>query len=179
MVGFAESNRELSKYDAAKLRFMLELILLNVMEFAIFTVFFTVLSVFIEFLICVGVLMSVRWFAGGFHLKKYRYCVLFSGAVFASAILVLPDVSQTRGAMEALLLVSILINIALAPVSKRNAAHPAKNNLFMKAVSTAILLIYAILLLYIWDNHYVSMITWILFIQSVQLIIGKVLLVAK
>jgi len=176
LVNFAEANRELSRYDVAKLRFMLEVIFLNTMEFVFFAVIFAAIGRMTEFLIVVGVLMSVRIFSGGFHFKKYRYCVILSGAVFGLVILVLPDISRMIGVMEALLAVSILLNIALAPVSKRNVAHPAKNNFIIKMISTAILLIYTFLLLNARDNPYVSMITWMLFIQAVQLIVGKVLI---
>ena len=176
LVNFAEANRELSRYDVAKLRFMLEVIFLNTMEFVFFAVIFAAIGRMVEFLIVVGVLMSVRVFSGGFHLKKYRYCVLLSGTIFGLVILVLPDISQMVGVMEALLAISILLNIALAPVSKRNAAHSAKNNFIIKMISTAILLIYTFLLLNARDNPYVSMITWMLFIQAVQLIVGKVLI---
>jgi len=176
LVGYAEANRELSKYDAAKLRFMLELIFLNIMEFALFAIFFAYIGRMVEFLIALGVLMSVRLFSGGFHLKKYRYCVLLSGAVFAAVILVLPDISQMYGVMEVVLLISLLLNIALAPVSKRNAAHPTKHNFIIKMISTVILLVYAFWLLNARDNPYASIVTWMIFIQAVQLIIGKVLI---
>jgi len=78
--------------------------------------------------------------------------------------------------MEALLLVTITINIALAPVSKRNYAHSAKSNLVFKAVSTILLLIYSLWLLSDRGNPYASIVTWTLFIQSAQLIIGKVMI---
>ena len=180
LVGYAEANMELSRYDAAKLRFMLELILLNVIEFVLFTIFFAYIGRFFEFLVAMGVLMSVRLFSGGFHLKKYRYCFILSFAIFAAAILVLPDVSGMYWVMEGILFVTILLNIALAPVSKRNTAHSAKSNLKLKILSTVILLVYAFWLLSVRNNPYISpyvpIITWILFIQSTQLIIGKVMI---
>ncbi|MCL2398766.1 MAG: accessory gene regulator B family protein [Defluviitaleaceae bacterium] len=179
LVRYAEANMELSKYDAAKLRYMLEVIFLNTMEFVLFAIFFAYIGRMTEFLIVIGVLMSVRLFSGGFHFKKYRYCVILSFAIFAAVILVLPDVSVMHGMMEALLLLSILLNIALAPVSKRNFAHSKKSNLVMKAISTAIFLVYAVRLLSARDNPYASIITWMLFIQAVQLIIGKILILRE
>lgn len=176
LMGYAEANMELSRYDAAKLRFMLELILLNTTMLTSFAVFFLFIGRAAEFFIVTGVLVSVRWFCGGFHFKKYRYCVALSFALFAAVILLLPDISGVYGVMEGLLAISILINMALAPVSKRNAAHSAKSNLMFKIISTIIFLGYTVFLLLARDNPYASMITWMLFIVAVQLIVGKVMI---
>jgi len=176
LVGYAESNMELSRYDAAKLRFMLEIIFLNLSELILFIVIFAAIGRLTEFFVAVGALMSVRIFSGGFHFKKYRYCVILTGTILAAAILVLPDVSQMNGVLEGLIFVTILLNIVLAPVSKRNAAHSRKSNIRMKVISTLILFVYALWLLGSRDNLYVSIVAWMLFIQAVQLIIGKVLI---
>jgi len=173
LIKYAEANMELSKYDVAKLRFMLEVIFLNTMEFFLYFVIFAYIGKLVEYLIAFGVLMSVRIFSGGFHFKKYRYCVIVSFIVFAAVILVLPDVSRMHGVMEGLLLISLLLNIALAPVSKRNVRHSARSNCKVKMTSTIILLGYIVFLLVARGNPYASIITWILFIQAVQLIIGK------
>ncbi|MCL2852565.1 MAG: accessory gene regulator B family protein [Defluviitaleaceae bacterium] len=178
MVGYAEANMELSRYDSAKLRFMLEVIYLLVVQLSVYAAFFAAIGRLTEFAVAMGVLMSIRPFSGGLHFKKYRYCFVLSFAILAAVILVLPDISNTF-AMESLLVATILLNIALSPVSKRNAAHSAKSNFIFKVVSTVILLAYSAFLLTTRDNPYVSIVTWMLFIQSAQLIIGKMMLHAR
>jgi len=153
---------------------MFELVLLNTMEFVAIALFFAYIGRTTEFLIAAGVLLSVRTFSGGFHLKKFRYCFVLTFAIFVAVILVLPDVSNTFALMETLLLVSILLTVALAPVSKRKSA--AKNNLIFKVISTAVILVYSFWLLTARDNPYASIVTWTILFQSVQLIIGKVMI---
>jgi len=155
---------------------MFELIFMNAMEFVFIVAFFALIGRTTEFLVSAGVLISVRTFSGGFHFKKFRYCFMLTFAIFAVVILLLPDISNTYPLMEVLLLVSVFLTAGLAPVSKRNSAHPAKNNLALKIVSTTIVLAYSIWLLTARDNPFASVVTWIIFLQSVQLVVGKIIL---
>jgi len=152
---------------------MFELIFLNVAEFIIIAIFFAFIGRTTEFLVSAGVLLSVRLFSGGFHLKKFRYCFILTFVIFVAVILVLPDISNIYIVMEVLLLISVLLTAVLAPVSKRNAAHTIKNNLTLKAVSVVILLAHSFWILSIRVDPYASIATWMVFVQSVQLLIGK------
>jgi len=140
---YAEANLELIRFESAKLRFMFKVIFLNTMELALIAIFFDYIGRMAEFLVSAGVLMSFRMFSGGFHFKKFRYCTMLKFSIFAAVILILPDVSGTYAVMETLLLVSLLLTIALAPVSKCNVAHTAKNNRRFKIISADVLLAYS------------------------------------
>jgi len=155
---------------------MFEVVFLNTMEFVFLAMFFAYIGRMAEFLVSAGILVSLRPFSGGFHFKKFRYCFILTFAVFALVILVLPDISNTSGLMEALLLVSILLTVVLAPVSKRNVAHTTRNNFKFKIVSAVIMLAYSAWMITVRDNPYVSIVAWMLFLQSIQLIIGKVMI---
>ena len=174
IVGYAEDKYQFSKFELAKLKYMLEMIFLNTVEMVIIGVFFIAIGRMIEFFISAGVLLSVRTFAGGFHIKKFRYCFVFSAVVFILVILVLPMIDITANIlMEALLIASIAINIALAPISKRKSGQSPKSRMIFKCISTVILLGYTYFLLSTKQSPYVEIITWTIFIQSFQLIIGK------
>ena len=174
LMNYAEANLEMSRFEAAKLRFMLEVIFLMVVDYIIIGTFFLLLGLFTEFVVITVVLMSLRTLAGGLHVKNYVLCFFITLAVYISAIMILPDISGTRGVLEALLAVSILLNISFAPVSKRNSAHSPRSNLIFKLLSTAVIAAYAVFVLVARDNPYVSMIVWLIFFQSLQLIVGKV-----
>jgi len=176
LVNHAETNLELSKFEAAKLRFMFESIFMNVVEFIVIAIFFAFLGRFTGFLIAVAVLVSVRSFSGGFHLKKFRYCFVLTSAIFVLGVLILPDISSTGILIEVLLLASVVLTAILAPVSRRNSAHTSKNNLIIKVVSVAIVLAHCIWILIIRNDPYASIATWMIFIQGVQLVIGRVML---
>ena len=173
IVKYAEQNSQFSRFELAKLKYMLEMIFLNVGELLLLFGIFTFLGKMTEFFVAAAVLLSVRSFAGGFHLAKFRYCVILSVAIFWAIIMILPAIDITQGLMEALLLISILINLLLAPVSKRNYAQLPKNRLIFKCISTVILLIYAFFILRYRDSPYAVISTWTIFFQSFQLIVGR------
>jgi len=176
MLNYAEQNFQFSRFELAKLKYMLELIILNIGEMLLFAVIFIFLGRGTEFLVASIVLLSVRSFAGGFHLAKFRYCVLLSFIIFWAVIMVLPAIDITQGLMEILLIISIVINVVLAPVSKRKSGQSPKSRAIFKCLSTAIILVYAILLLRFRESPFVAIAMWTIFIQSIQLIIGKVLI---
>jgi len=174
IVGYAERKYQFSTFELAKLKYVLEIIFLNTAEMVIIGAFFVAIGMATEFLVSAGVLFSVRTFAGGFHIKKFRYCFVFTAVVFVLIILVLPMIHiTTNWLMEALLMASIVINIALAPVSKRKSGQSPKSRMIFKCISTVILLGYTVFLLNAKQSPYAEIITWTIFIQSFQLIIGK------
>lgn len=174
ILSYAEERYQFSKFELAKLKYMLEVIFLNTVEMVIIGAFFIAIGRAMEFFVSAGVLFSVRSFAGGFHIKKFRYCFVFTAVVFIFVILILPmiDITST-GLMEVLLFTSLAINAALAPVSKRKSGQSPKSRMIYKSISTAIILGYTVFLLNAKQSPYVEIITWTIFIQSTQLMIGK------
>ena len=173
IVGYAEKNYKFSKFELAKLKYMLEVIILNIAEIVIIGAFFMAIGRRVEFFIALGVLMSTRTFAGGFHLKSFLHCFILTAVVFVSTILILPSIDiMTNSLMEVLLIITIVINVALAPVSKRKSGQSPQSRMAFKCVSTVILLMYALFLLNT-ESPYAEIITWTLVLQSLQLIIGK------
>ena len=179
LVRYAEENMTVTKFELAKLRFMLEVIFYNTAEILVIFIFFAIIGKIPEFLVSAIVLVSVRVFTGGFHFRKYRYCFLLSFAVFALIILVLPNVTHIFGIMEGMLLATLIIIFAIAPVSKRNAAHPEERNFRMKIIAIVITLIYSVLLFFLRDHSFASIVVWALFLQAIQLIPGKLLMVYR
>ena len=174
IVGYAERKYQFSKFELAKLKYMLEILFLNIVETIVIGAFFIAIGRTAEFFVAIGVLLSIRNFAGGFHIKRFSLCFVFSAVIFILVILVLPTIDiMTNGAMEVLLLVSLVINIALAPVSKRKSAQAPKKRMIYKCISTAIILGYTLFLLSSEHNPYAAIITWMIFIQTFQLMIGK------
>jgi len=155
---------------------MLEVIFLNTGEFILFLVIFGFLGKMTEFFVATGILMGLRTFAGGFHLEKFRYCVILSLAIFWAVIMISPTIDITQGILEILLGLSLLINIIFAPVSKRRSGQSPKAKLLFKGISTVIVLVFSYFILKHQNSPLASIAAWTIFIQSVQLIIGKVLL---
>jgi len=176
LVAYGEANMELTPYDSAKLRFMLELVFLSVVQFAIYATLSVVIGKTTEFFIILAVLTTTRTFSGGLHLKSYIRCFIFTTTMFFALLFLLPDVNGAPFMLEGLLAATVLLNLVLAPVSRRAPAHSDKSNLFFKYFSTAILIVYAVFLLNFRDSHHTSLITWVLFMQSIQLVLGKMLI---
>ena len=178
-MGYADANMTVTKFELAKLRFMLEVIFYNTAEILAIFIFFAIIGKIPEFLVLAIVLTSIRILTGGFHFRKYRYCFILSFAIFVLIILILPSITHIFGLMEVMLLATLIITFLLAPVSKRNSAHPEKNNFRMKIIATIIVLIYSVLLLFLRDNPFASIVVWTLFLQAFQLIPGKLLMVYR
>jgi len=168
-----------TKFELAKLRFMLEVILFNTAEILAIFIFFAIIGKIPEFFVTAIVLTSIRLPTGGFHFRKYIYCFILSFVIFALIILVLPNITHIFGLMEVMLLTTLITTFALAPVSKRNSAHPEKDNFKMKIIATVIVLFYSVLLLFLRDNPFASIVVWTLFFQAMQLIPGKLMLVYR
>lgn len=175
LVNYADRNIELSRFELAKLKYMLEVVFWNAAELILFILVFLYLGKIVEFFISFGVLMSIRLFAGGFHLKSMYHCAIVSLAALMAIIIFLPLIDISNGLMDALLLSSILITAILAPINKRLKRHSPKVKYRFKFISTAAVITYTILLLSNRTIPYADIITWTIFIQSFQLIIAKMI----
>lgn len=170
------SNCSTSKSDEEKVIYALNAILGEIVKLTILIIIFLILHKVKFFIFSVSILMSVRIFAGGIHLKKFAPCLLFSIFVFAITSLISPILPRLHN--QIYYIVAIL-NILLISIRSPcpNKKRPIKNFnrlLYLKVSSIFFTILWlGILFFYINDislfNCGLSTIT----IQSVQLLLAN------
>lgn len=144
-------------------------------KFALMFLFYLWAGYLLEFLFYILILMPVRIFTGGMHLKSNIGCFIASLTCSLGAIYVLPMIQLPDIFLYALLLLNIIATVYIAPI--KNPKRPVKTreryvNLKKKASFFIIANSLALVLLSLMDLHnYFVIGAWTLSINSLQLVI--------
>lgn len=129
-----------------------------------------------EYLITLIVLLSVRNFSGGIHLKHYTSCLVFTftfilGIILVSRVLVLNPVTESL-----ILLAAALLLFITGPVTSTNRPDLSlEQNKAFRRTGAVIILIYSVLFLCMRTLTCHDLIFWVIVFQILQLITAKMI----
>lgn len=161
--------------EIAKIKYSLEVFLYEFEKLIVLLLIFSFLGKTDEFVISTIVLFTIRPFAGGLHFDKFMNCFLFTFLFYLLAIVILPLIQLNQFTATIILCVSALSNSIFAPVSSKYRPEKSKktDNKF-RILSTIIILIHSLNILFIFDNHLIlSCYIWTIALQNIQLFISK------
>jgi|GEM_PF-1207172 len=169
------SVRNLNHYseeDIDVARYGFEAVFWEVEKNLYFFLIFLILGYPIEWLFSLAVVASVRFFAGGAHVKSVWGCFFLTLLSFIAPIFVLPVVIPTNVFSIALVgLFSLLMLALVAPLIPENRRKlvDASQNPRKKAIAIVVTCIWLVVI-FIYQQHLWSGIAlWTIFLQNVQL----------
>lgn len=167
------SNCFVAESDKEKIIYALKAILGESIKIIILILVFSIIHRFKFFVFSMSILLSIRTFAGGVHLKTFNECLLFSMVVFIITSLISPMIPKTYN--EIYYVIAILDTLSVyfkspCPSKKR----PIKNFnriLSLKIISVIFTIIwFEVLFFYIDDVSLFNCGLATITIQSLQLI---------
>jgi len=158
-----------------KLRYGLEVAKNEVIKFIVLFIIFALLSHQIEYLFAVALLLPVRSFSGGMHMKSNIGCFSYSFGFFLLAIELLPRLPVTALMLLIVLAAVIVIFAFFSPIpSYKRPVKTKERRAALKRISMIILGADIIVLLLMWNfgfNNYFVVGVWVLSLQALQLFI--------
>jgi len=115
-----------SEVEIASISYFMEVILSEIEKLLMIFFMFTILGKFNEFIIFLISIGSLRIFVGGFHLKTFNSCLIFTSIYFSIAIYVLLLIPISDIMIELCYILSLINIIIFAPIQSKNRIQLSK-----------------------------------------------------
>lgn len=177
MIGiYIFSNCSINESDKEKVIYALKAILGEALKITILILIFLILHRIKFFIFSILILMSIRTFSGGIHLKTFAQCLLFSIFVFIITSLISPMIPKTYNEIYYVIAIFDILSVSIkspCPSKKR----PIKNFnrlIYLKILSIFFAIVWlGILFFYVADISLFNCGLTTITIQSVQLILSR------
>lgn len=161
--------------DRAKIQYGVTVILSEGFKIIFLILLFSILHLEKYFYLSLFILLSIRTFSGGVHVKGLLNCLFLTILLFIFTCILAPSLPRLN--IELYLLVSILsfmIVLVEAPIC--SVVRPIKSNkkkLLYKFIAAMSIAIWTIILLFGVDTSYINCGISTIFIQCIQLVLIK------
>lgn len=171
-----KTNYGYTDFQISQIRYALLSILSEISKLFIMGLFFYFTGNLVSYLLAAVVLCTLRTATGGLHYKHYWSCLIMSFLFFFTGVMILPAFPLPDYIHLALLCLCILLNYKYAPIV--SSYRPIPDGVLIKKAKTQSFLIislYAILIFIIPQNPYLPVGSWIIILQSLQLLAANLL----
>lgn len=171
---YLAANVSLSETDQIKIRYTFQMIFGDLTKLLILMAFFQVTGKLLPFLLAFLALQWIRPFTGGIHLKTYWGCLVFSIVAFSIAIFLKESIPMGP-AFHCLVLGTCMVAIHVIgpqPGKGRPNYSIEQINRF-KRLSLWFLISHIVLVMTMKNNPYSDIATWVVLIQTLQLLFKK------
>ncbi|PKM52331.1 MAG: hypothetical protein CVV02_02900 [Firmicutes bacterium HGW-Firmicutes-7] len=169
--GIFQKTQDLSEVDGIKLKYVLEMIINDVLKTLIMFVGFSLIGEGLAFLYCCLSLMLIRNFSGGLHLKTFFGCLLFTSSFFGLSVFFNNYITLTLPIFVILFFFNMFIMVLLSPItSRQRPEYSEKKKFHFKSMSIMIVIVH--FTFYFVSKHpYFTIAIWVYTLQSIQLLI--------
>ena len=166
-------NQNLSEDTLASIYYSLEVLINTIIKLLIPMVVFIVFGQLNMYFYILLFTISTRTFIGGVHFSSFTGCTLFTTVFFIliSYLSKSVEVSQTMGLW--IFAFAITVFSLYAPVISKNRPYDKKQEIRFKAISIAVTSIYLTIFLSSINSDFTQVISWGVFLSTIQLLIGK------
>lgn len=168
-------------YQLEKMKYVLLSLLSEITKFMLIISFFLIMHKLPELIVSTIVLICIRCFTGGIHLKHYLSCLILTFCIFFIGIYILPMlISINSFGMILVLNICIILIYLIGPVPssyRPPLSAEQKNKCKIIAVTTILIFIYIIIVFQ--EASCISAGFWIIVLQTLQLGFAKIFLLTK
>lgn len=176
MIKSVNSKTELTQHEIALLKYTFLCFLTDGSKFLIMYLLFHLLSLSTDYLISLGVLLSIRNFTGGIHLKHYSSCLLFTFSFVSSVIFLSHSIAVNENIQIMTLLMMIPIVFIVGPVTcSKRPKLSEQQSLIYKSIACCILGIYTSVFICTKTIPYQNLMYWGIVFQIIQLVVAKLI----
>lgn len=171
-----QDEMSLDHLQTIKIKYAMEVVKSESIKMILLFCFYTMLHLTSLFLFCMVLLLPVRVFSGGLHMKTNITCFIFSFIFFLLSILLLPLILTPDWVDYLLLATSLIIICICSPVATSQKPIVTKEKYFKCKSMAIVTSILAILILLMLDGQplYQQCGIWVIFLQALQLAIAFV-----
>lgn len=128
-----------------------------------------------EYLISVFVLLTLRGFSGGVHMKHYWSCLLCTLLVLSLSICILPMLPIPMYLAPVIICICSIITFVIGPIpSNRRPIITEDSWKKFRIKAITVLCVYLITSLLFPDYKYLDIVVWTIVVQTLQLILTNI-----
>ncbi len=169
---FTRNQLKLDTYEIKIIRYA---ILCIVSEFSKLLILFAIFCIgnhILEFLISLLVLLPLRWFSGGLHLKTYRGCLITTVIFFFITVYIFPRLLPKSFLLNLFVLISTSINFLIAPIPSSKRVGLFKHSLRKYKIYSLVYLIFYNIVIYFLHHKISFIIVGTIIAHTIQLLIA-------
>lgn len=164
---------ELSEVDAIKLRYMLEVIINEILKMMIIFIPFYVLGEGWSYVYCLITLMIIRPMTGGFHIKTFLGCLIFTSCFLGTSMFLIKTVPLEQPLLSFVCFFDLVILVCFAPIVPKQRPRYSEHKMFQSKL-ISIMIVATTFGLYVISNHpYFTYAVWVITLQCMQLLIAE------
>lgn len=174
IMNYLSKDLNLLEDDQAKLLYSLRVIIGDLSKLVILYIVFFTVNRSAEYLMALLALSIIRLYTGGLHFKTYTGCLLFTFLFFASSIYLASSNLVSQSGLIVIELTSLFFIALFSPITSKNRPdYSAKKRLQFKIIGCIAVILHLIGFVATKNNPYFMISIWVIFLQSIQLMIAK------
>lgn len=163
---------ELSKVDAVKLHYMIDIIINEILKMAILFIPFCLFDEVWSYVYCLTALFIIRPMTGGLHTKTFWGCLMFSGCFLALGMLLIKFVPLQQPVLTFICFFDLLVLGCFAPIVPKQRPRYSEKKMFRSKLLSIVVAVLHFGLYVISSSPYFSYAVWIITLQCLQLLIA-------
>lgn len=150
---------------------MLDIIVNELSKILIMLLLFCFIGKPLNYIVCLLALAMIRNFSGGFHIKSFIGCLLFTNVFFLTCLYIPDFIIIDYKIFIILYVFSITVMGLISPKpSKQRGTYSSYQKLKFKLKSMITTTVFFFILLFKMNNPYLINIVWVIVLQSFQLL---------
>lgn len=171
-----QKNFSYTDLQIRRIQYSLKVIGGDISKLCMMLVVFSVLGKTKEYLTAVLVLLTLRSFSGGIHMKSYWSCFFFSLFIFSLSVFFLPLVPIPTGAASAVIASCGVITYLIGPIPSTKRPMISREVWQRFRIKTSLVLcMYFIFSIVLHNFRYLDIVVWTITVQTLQLIITNII----
>lgn len=171
---YLSKDLNLLEDDKAKLLYSLRVIIGDLSKLMILYIVFFAVNRSAEYLMALLALSIIRLYTGGLHFKTYTGCLFFTFSFFTSSMYLATSDLVSRSGLIIIGLISLFIIALFSPITSKNRPdYSVKKRLQFKIIGCTAVTFHLIGFMATKNNPYFLISIWVIFLQSIQLMIAK------
>ena len=171
MFALIQKRYGFTDYQIAQLKYTFTILFSESSKFVMIALFYR--NCFSVYLYAAILLSILRLSTGGLHVKTYWGCFAASFAFFYAAIRILPEFHIPKVVLSVLIIGCMIAIYLIGPVASIFRTQPEGNTKKRLVAQSLIVISIHLILFCMFDSIYFTVGSWIIILQSMQLIAAK------
>lgn len=164
---------ELSEVEAIKLRYMLEVIINELLKIIILFIPFYLFGEVWSYIYCLIAIVIIRPMTGGFHTKTFLGCLAFSTCFFGISMLLIKTIPLHQPLLAIICIFDLLILMWFAPIVPKQRPKYSEQKMFHSKLLSIVVVVIHFGFYVLSNSPYFLCAVWVITLQCVQLLIAS------
>ena len=171
-------SKKYTRYQVQKIMYVIKTLSADISKLIILGILFH--NHFLSYIVALTTLFLLRSFSGGIHNNTYIGCFMTSFIYLLLSIIYLPPIAVSFPIKILLLTACMVICEWIGPVISKHRPPLSQAKISVcKSITTTVIFLIVLIVNIIPSSHYAAISFWVVILHALQLIIAKLIVVAR